>query len=321
MDNDMFTTDAAIAAYMGAQHQVASRTQLISWGLTDRQIEYRLTTKLFLPIQPSVIKVAGSPDTLEQQAAACCLCVPDAVLAGPSAGRLWGFRRMPKRPTLMMTSAVWVPTLQGAAVWRTAPIAPEHVVVRDDAIRLTTPARTLVELARYVGDDVMASVMDQVMEKFDVTLPTLHRLKREVTGRGRTGSARFQRVLAGVSASQRAPMSEHERVLFRAIVQAGIDEPERQGKIRLPDDRDIHVDFWWPNSSLVVEFDHSTWHAGRKIDVRRDKWRDRQLAALGIETLRFDEDDLALCLIDVISDIRLHVGRRRGDQLPRQLSA
>jgi len=55
---------------------------------------------------------------------------------------------------------------------------------------------------------------------------------------------------------------------------------------------------------LAVELDHEQTH-GTPWAIRRDAWRDRYLAARGIETLRMEEDDFNL--------LAAELARRRAD--------
>ena len=71
----------------------------------------------------------------------------------------------------------------------------------------------------------------------------------------------------------------------------GLPAAERQAKVTLADGVSIHPDLWWPSRHLVVEVDHVSWHGGR-LDAQYDKRRDRQVARLGIQTLRVTDEDL-----------------------------
>jgi very-short-patch-repair endonuclease len=61
---------------------------------------------------------------------------------------------------------------------------------------------------------------------------------------------------------------------------AGLPEPQREVQIG-----PYHVDFLWPQAGLAVETDGRAWHDTRAA-FERDRGRDLDLAARGIQTLR-----------------------------------
>ena len=77
----------------------------------------------------------------------------------------------------------------------------------------------------------------------------------------------------------------------------------RRAAVLLPDGSTIHPDLWWPELRLAVEIDHVAWHGGRR-DAQYDKRRDRQLARLGIQTVRITDEDVRLRLGAAAADIR-----------------
>jgi very-short-patch-repair endonuclease len=295
--------DTAALDLLHRQHGVAARRQLRALGFSDRRIDGWITAGAMVRLQPATVQLGGSPATVHQVAAAACLANPNVVAAGRTAGRMWQLRNMPVGPALVLATSSYAPQLHDVEVWRTRLLPDHHVVVRSDGIRVTAPHRTLLELARELPtDDALASAMAQVRDRYNVSLRLLHQLKRESGLSGRPGAARFTRVLAAMD-GQRPAQSEPELVLARAIVAAGLARPVPQFEITLPGIGAIRADLAFPDARLIVEFDHSHWHAYGRTVVGRDKRRDRQLAALGWVVLRFDEDDLALCLDDVIAEI------------------
>ena len=64
----------------------------------------------------------------------------------------------------------------------------------------------------------------------------------------------------------------------------------------------------------MVEVDHVTWHGGNR-NSQRDKWRDRQLRRLGIDTMRVSDEDVREGLAGVTDDIAVVLRTRlRGPE-------
>jgi hypothetical protein len=127
---------------------------------------------------------------------------------------------------------------------------------------------------------------------------TLDRLRE----RGRNGSARFARVLASRPAWRKPPGSTLELRVENAILAAGLPRPERNVPIRLLTGDVIHPDFLWQPHRAVLEVDHVTWHGGG-LDTAYDKWRDRQLARLGILSVRITDHDIDTRLAASIAEL------------------
>ena len=66
-----------------------------------------------------------------------------------------------------------------------------------------------------------------------------------------------------------------------------------------------------PELRLGIEVDHVTWHGGR-LDVERDKRRDRDLARLGWQVVRVTDGDVEHRLAATVDDLIAIARRRRA---------
>ena len=84
---------------------------------------------------------------------------PHLVVAGPTAGRMWGLRRAPGTSLVHVIAPPRSHPCQEPWVraYRTSALSPDEVVRRHDGIRVTNPSRTAVDLTRYVAEDSSAS--------------------------------------------------------------------------------------------------------------------------------------------------------------------
>jgi hypothetical protein len=147
-----------------------------------------------------------------------------------------------------------------------------------DGLALTSPARTLLDLAGQAPKDVLQRalrearvlglVRDGELEAAIARAPGQHH------GRGR--------LEALVSAGDAAPTrSALERTMLRLIDEAGLPRPlvnHRHG-------RDI-VDFTWMEHRVIVEVDGWAAHGDRRA-FEQDRARDAERQALGYVVLRF----------------------------------
>ena len=147
------------------QHGVAGVDQLVAAGLSARQIK-RLEADGSLI---SVLRGAYRTPSVELdelgRCAAVCSARAAVIVSGPTAGRMWEYRRIPRDrrihvigpPVSQPAIAPWVVT------YRTAAIRDEDVIARGDGIRVTTRARTAFDLARHLAPADLRSVIEQAM--------------------------------------------------------------------------------------------------------------------------------------------------------------
>ena len=307
----MHALTSAVGAWVSTHHGVITSTELRRLGVTPDQLRRLLRIRALVPYAKGVYRLAASPETDDQRAALACAVHPGVVLSHQSAGRVWGLRRLgPDRRvhiTLPGRSKRLVP---GAVVHYSYRIDPLDVVERADGIRVTSPPRTAFDLAWWLSDDRLASVIEQLLHDERCTIPTLFATGRRLRESGRNGSARFGRVLQSRPAWLRPVGSDLELRFERAVLSAGLARPIRQHAIALPDGSVIRPDFYWPDAGEVVEIDHVTWHGG-KLDLTYDKQRDRQLRRLGIHVTRFTDSEIGGDMVRVVDDVRAILSRSR----------
>jgi very-short-patch-repair endonuclease len=282
------------------QRGLVSRDQLDAAGVTRRRRTELIGSRFLEPLHRGVYRLGSHDVGFEQSCLAACLALPDAVVSGPSAGRLLGLRRMPTGPVHVMTTAR--PTeLKGVVVHRTTTLRPADWMTRDDGIRTLRPVRLAADLARLLDDHDLESVLEQLIDRGLASVPALHACGRRLSGSGRDGIRRFGRVLNDRPAWNRPKDSDLEVRLFRALAANGV-VLEAQVRIDLGDGHWVHLDGADRARRFGVEVDHVTWHGGR-LATQHDKWRDRQVMRLGWLVARVTDDDIVRRLNSTVEDL------------------
>jgi predicted transcriptional regulator of viral defense system len=139
---EVTTPDVRLARLAAPQHGVVTIAQLLAAGLDRNAIKYRRRVGRLHLLHRGVYAVGHRPPSpLAAAIAAVLACGPDAVLSHRSAAALW--RIVPRWPT---TPEVTTPSKHrrpGIHVHR----SPHAETTIHYGIRVTTPARTLVDLA------------------------------------------------------------------------------------------------------------------------------------------------------------------------------
>lgn len=280
----------AAHARLAEQHGVITVAQLNESGTTGRQIK---TLEANGAIQLVIRGVYRTPSTTLDEAGRCaavCLGRPHAVISGPTAGRLWGFRRLPtdRRVHVIVPPAANPSTEQWVCAFRTATITADDIVERSDGVRLTTRARTALDLARFIAGDNLLSVIDQAMHDGALGLDEMYAVAAQWESRRRPWLLRYLRQLSRALPGR--PSESHAEVRAGlALKHLGVRGLVRQHELRIGS-RTIRFDLAVPEIRWALEIDVFPTHAstlGSLADERRDLAAESQ----GWVVSRIDRDD------------------------------
>ena len=282
---------AAVHELMASQHGAVSTAQLRSADLTQRGIEYLCDRGDLSSMFRGVYRSPSVPESELTRCAAICIGRDGTVIAGPTAGRIWGFRRVGNdlRIHVIASRGRRVSNQPWCVEYRTAAIHDDDVIERDDGIRVTTRARTAFDLARTVtDDDVLLSLMEQAMNDGGLRDGDMRAVAVDWV-RGRPWATRFldqlDRRLAGPGAE-----SEPEVRVGQALASAGVSGIVRQFGIELPGHGSARFDLAVPEMRWAMEVDVFPTHR-ETVGRRRDEARDRAAAALGWRVFRMSATD------------------------------
>ncbi len=157
---------AAVHRLFARQHGAASIDQLTGSGLTTRQVENHVANGALISVLRGAYRSPSVRESEEMRCAEICLARPEVTISGPTAGRLHGFRLLPDDRRIHITSPCganpstatpWVVT------FHTAAIRHVDIIQRDDGIRVLSRPRAAMDLARYLEDSDLPSVVEQAM--------------------------------------------------------------------------------------------------------------------------------------------------------------
>ena len=235
-----------------------------------------------------------------RQRAALLAIGEGAILSHGTAAHLWGLRGT--APATIDVSVVGRQprSKPGLQVHRVSAFHPRDLR-RRDGLPLTSPARTLVDLAAAVAVDELERLVSEARVR---NLIRPGDLETALSRAGhRPGVARMGALLEGEEEPD-ITHSKGERTLRRLLRDAQIAQPRANVRIGR-----WLVDFLWPDEKLVVEFDGFKFHGHRRA-FERDRRKDVELAEAGYLVLRFTWRRLEDELLAVIASIARALGRR-----------
>jgi very-short-patch-repair endonuclease len=271
--SDTHSRDRRILRLASRQHWVVTRRQLLALGLGDREIGRRCRSGRLHRVHWGVYVVGHPALTLEGGFLAAVVSFGDkAVLSHQSAAVLWGLWK-PRGPRIDVT----VPAGGGRArrkaiIVHRSPLPPADVTVRD-AIPVTTPARTIVDLADFLPRRRLERLLDEAAY-----------LRLDLGGLrpvpGRRGAGLLRQVLAEHVAGSTRTRSELEELMLDLCRRAGLPRPDVNRIVE-----GYEADFSWPEARLIVEIDGWSSH-GTRHAFERDRVRDAEHTAAGWRVVR-----------------------------------
>ncbi len=161
-------TDLAVAALADAQHGVVTRRQLELLGFSARAVGRRVEAGRLRPLHRGVYAVGHTALRVEGRwMAAVLACGDGAVLSHASAAAVWELR-----PIGSGAIHVTVPgdpgrkKRAGIRVHRSRTLTPEQTTSHR-GIPVTTPERTIVDLARTLSGRPLEQVLDRAEQRAD----------------------------------------------------------------------------------------------------------------------------------------------------------
>ncbi len=263
------------------QHGVLRRDQAIACGLSERQVDRRLTQGSWEALHPGVYRVEGSPRSWHQRLKAVSLWAFEGfALSHHTAAVLHRFNRYRGEPVEL--SATRNIVSRHATVHRVQTLGVKQLCLVD-GFKVTSPTRTLLDLAAIDSEnDVRASVDQALSRKWT----SLEQLASALAAAPSHRGVRFLRQLVHEYAGGEGPTeSELEARVLELFEAAGLPRPHRQRSV-VVGNRLRRLDFALPGTPLVVEADGYAHHSSPRA-FEDDRSRNNALIARGYRVLHW----------------------------------
>lgn len=278
---------AAIAALAGRQYGLVTRAQLGRLGVRRGALAHRLDTGMLVALYRHVYAVGhAAPRPEARWLGAVLACGDGAVLSHRSAAALWAMQAAEGRYPDVTVGREVRRRLEGIDVHH-ATLAPSDRTTWL-GIPVTTPARTLVDLAHVLTAEELARALReaQFLRIFNVAETRAALTRRP--------SRALRELLDDLAVTQSA-LEDRFLVL---CVRHRLPRPRTQQVVL-----GRRVDFLWPRERLIVETDG--WRAhGTAAAFQRDRTTTNALLLAGYVVLRFTHADVMRRAKRVAEDIR-----------------
>jgi very-short-patch-repair endonuclease len=275
--------EVIITEIAAVQHGIVDRGQLLAAGVSRHLVDNGVKTGKLRPVHHGVYQVEALTGPRAREVAALLACGGGVI--GP--GVAWLSHRTGAalcgwvRPQATSEPAdVSVPhgrrgaRRAGIRVHQAEPDAAPHMV---DGLPVTSPAYLLIELSGVASRRELERAFAMAQR---AGLVERDELVRRLDRNPRRPGARRLRALVTRAVPPAFTRSALEERLLELIRSGGLPEPETNVVIH-----GYEVDFLWRTHRLVVEVDGYAYHSSTRA-VQRDRQRDIDLAAEGIQVLR-----------------------------------
>jgi len=259
------------------QRGVVTRDQVLAAGWSPWALRRRLRAGLLRELFPRVYMVGPGEPPGAREKAALLVAGKGAVLSHQTAAAQWGFTRPATgAPIHVMLVGTGRGRICGLHTHRVTRLEPEERSERG-GFPLTSPARTLLDVAAVVGGRELEQILAGVERSGMIPAPAWPGLL--VRYQGRPGVAAL-RVAMEIPAGPAFTRSEAENAFLELARQSTLPPPEANVTLG-----PWEIDFLWRSPRVAVEVDGYEYHRTR-ADFERDRAKDAWLQARDFLVLR-----------------------------------
>lgn len=287
-------TQREVVALAEGQNGVVAHWQLLELGVPADVIQYRLAESFLTRLHRGVYAVGRRvlPPNGHRMAAVLSY-KPPCVLSHRSAAAVWGIWSSGPRIEVMLERKSRSHVKIRAHY--TARLDPEDVTTKDN-IPITSPARTVLDLARTLKPHLLVKAIEEAERRHIFDLMALDRAIARAPRR--SGTRKLQAALAGYRPppDTRSPLEQR----FYELIRSDPTIPEPQSNVLVAG---LEVDFFWPRTRLVVEVDGRGYHSSPRA-FETDRVRDAKLARARCPVLRITDERMKTDRAGILTDVR-----------------
>jgi hypothetical protein len=285
----MKTKDIDIQRIAKRQHGAVSRLQLERLGVTLWQINGRVQSGEWVRELPGVWRLSwAEPTPMNRVWCASLWGAPEAFVSHLTAAWLWELDDIElgkvelSSPQQLRTNVPWL-------LPHRASILRQMQRTRN-GVAVTSPARTLVDLAGVVDEETLQRVVEHAFRRRLASIGELRRVLQWMPARGKTGTGTMGQLLErGIwNADAQSELERQALAMFRGF---GLPTPKCQYMVIEGDHSLGTVDFAWPRAKVIVEAEGFQFHSGREA-WERDIARYNALVFHGWKLMRLTQADL-----------------------------
>ena len=287
-----------LLALAAGQRGVFTVEQALTIGLSRDSVQ-RVTNRGFCQrVAEGVYVAAGSPACWERDLWTAWACAgPLSAVSGRAAAHAFRLSGYGKEEVEVLVPYGLSNRQPVGRLRQTRWLPPEHIVRRPGLPPLTSPARTIFDLAgdpdrrrtfrvepwREAHKKHIAKLISRSLRRDDFTMLAMMRMLAALGRRGRAGTTIIRELVAELGADYEPTESDLEDVFLDLVRSEGIEEPARQVHITGAQGWIGKADFVF-RRTVVWEVDGP--HHDAPLQRREDGQRDAEMRAAGYDVHR-----------------------------------
>jgi very-short-patch-repair endonuclease len=248
------------------------RTQLLDLGLSARAIDYRVENGRLVRVHTGVYALGHAPQAgIDRAYGALLACGPGALLSHSTAACVWGIdHRWPTPFEVIVETARRRPGIKTHRATIT-----RKDVRRQQGIRVTSPARTVLEIAPRLTDKALGRAINDLRIERVLRIADLEEVATRLPRH--PGACRVRAFTDNPTGPTRSEFED----AFAAFIKAhGLPRAEFNARVA-----GYEVDVLFRAEKVIVELDGWAFHR-TKASFERDRERDATTLAAGYRTVR-----------------------------------
>jgi hypothetical protein len=287
MTNDLRRLASVATGQLGA----FSRRQAHEAGVNDQELRRRVQSGFLEQCGPHAFRFPATHTGPLADLQGLVLDVGEPVwISGPTAAALHGFDGFRLRRPFHLTTGRDRNVRRLGAVVHSSGVLPAIDREYHLDLPVTSPVRTIIDLARSEGPRRLAAALDSALRDGKASEDLLHRRIAALRTKGRFGTPRLLDVLEGREIT-RGGHSWLERQFLRLLAAEGFPRPLTQQVLSKAGDRLVRVDCRFPGTRIVVEL-LGYRHHRTVTQMRRDAERLNALVLDGFTPYQFTYDQV-----------------------------
>lgn len=275
--------DARLAELAAGQHGVVARRQLLAAGLTSSMIRTRAASGRLIRLHQGVYAVGHAHLTRDGHWMAAVLAAgPGALLSHRDAAALHGLRPPGNHRRTHVTTPARAASTPKLQLHRATTLDAGRDATMVAGIPVTSVARTLVDLAGVVPQDLLVKALEEAERQRILDVRAIEDVMRRTSARHGRGHAAMRAALDRLATTTtQLTRSALEDAFLRLLAAHGLPRPSTNMWIG-----DMEVDACWPDRRVAAELDGGRAHMTRSA-FARDRERSNALQTRGWIALRF----------------------------------
>lgn len=313
------STSNALHGLAASQHGLVHSRQAAALGVSSAALARAVRSGRWLWASPLVVKSAAAPDTVQSRTWLALLDAGfESLLSHGCAAAWWGANGFDREPTHVLLPRFDKPRRQHIAVVHRTRSLAAFDITSIDGLPITTPSRTVFDLASSVHPKRVERVLDWFWARGLVNAQSLSEVLTHLRGRGRKGVA-LMRDLINARRDGYTPFESGLEQRFEDLLRtAGVPVPDRQVEICDGGGFVARVDYVYRQFLIAIFIDSDRFHTA-KLDREHDRGQTLRLERMGYRVMHVVEHDVRFEGSRVVEAICRVIDERTGVDFPAEM--